>query len=359
MRTINSTLRFALIIAGLAFFIGCDDTQAPTIDGPAGTVGISIAPLVFPEITGATFEFTIVDSLDVVIYHNPSISSDEYGTPDGRVLFVAPCSAGNGTNPGMGPPGTEINTVTVRLIEVRAEGGQVFTLTKGDAIFPPALSRDVVCVENQEVRAEFLLTIARRAQQGFVDMVVQIQDVFCSYKLSCEQELMADPEPPYAPGPTLVTGITCTDGEPTLSGAHFVGFEGVLCCDGAMPGNPSCTTLSIDPMTGGAIWSEPGLGVLDVQSYRGVEQILGKVFHNTSWRLDPDAVEQGCVFYGNGFFNWSDDGTTPSYDYFAGSEGVSPAPGFAYRTVITAANEDGEMFCVNPNVRVYFGTDQP
>lgn len=347
-------LTLAAVAASATFASSCTDSP---IDRPSGEVQIAIAPLEFPDIVGATFELTIFDSLNTAIYYNPAVSSDEYGTPDGRTLFVAPCSAGHSPTPGVGAPGTEINTVRIRLLEVRIEGGQRLTPSKGDAIFPPAVSRDVLCTENADVRADFLLTIARRAQQGFVDVVVQIQDIFCSTKVSCEQRLMADPESPYTPGPTLVTGFACTDGEESAPGTHYVGFTGELCCNGAELGDPSCTRLGIDPMTGEPVWSDLGVGVLDTQSYMDSEAIVGKVFHDTTWRLDPAAVDGGCIFYGEGFFNWTEDGSPASFEYFEGAEGVSPAPLFVFETAISNANPNGEMFCT-PDIDIEYPDEE-
>jgi len=349
--------KLALLVGGLALAASCADSPLePTHDGATGTVQVAVASLEYPELTGATFELTIEDSLGALIYYNPAISTDDYGTPDGRVLFIAPCSAGNGPTPGVGAPGSEVNTITVRLLEVRTDG-EVLTAGGGDVVFPPAVSRDVLCVENQDVRADFLLTFVRRAQQGFVDAVVQIQGIFCSYKIDCVQLLMAAPEPPYAPGPTLVTGFTCTDGDDT--GTNYVGFVGELCCNGAPLGDASCTTLAIDSETGEPVWSAPGVGVLDTRSYMDSEAILGKVFHNTTWRLDADAVAGGCVFYGMGHFNWNNDGTPVDFAYFPGADGVSPAPAFIFTTEIADANETGEMLCMNADVEIIFGPELP
>lgn len=353
MRT-RMLMTLAALAASATFASSCTDSP---IDQPSGEVQIAIAPLDFPDIVGATFELTIFDSLDTVIYYNPAVSSDEFGTPDGRTVYVAPCSAGHSPTPGVGAPGTEVNTVRVRLLEVRIAGGQRLTPSKGDAIFPPAVSRDVVCTENADVRADFLLTIARRAQQGFVDVVMQVQDIFCSTKLSCEQQLMADPRSPYTPGPTLVTGFACTDGEVAAPGTHYVGFTGELCCNGAELGDPTCTRLGIDETTGEPVWSGLGVGVLDTQSYMDSEAILGKVFHNTTWRLDPAAVEGGCIFYGEGYFNWTEDGSPASFDYFVGAPGVSPAPLFIFETEISDANSNGEMFC-RPECDVEYPTEE-
>jgi len=352
----NNLKKTAAIFAASIFAVACADAGDTVPTGPTGQFEIATAGLDYPGVTGASFMLTIQDSLGATIYHNASISSDDYGTPDGRVLFIAPCSAGNGPTPGIGDPGVEANTVRVELLELRADG-QVLVPGNGDVYFSPALEQTIDCVENADTRVDFLFNVVRRAQQGFADIVVQIQDIFCSYKVSCEQDLMADPAPPYAPGPTLVTGFVCTDGEAVGDGANYVGFQGSLCCNGALPGDESCTTLAIDLDTGLPVWSAPGVGVLDTRSYMDDEAILGKVFHNTSWRLDADAVTDGCVFHARGHFNWSDDGPLTSYAYDEGGDGVSPAPAFFFSTQIGNADEAGEIHCGESTVEVAFSAE--
>jgi len=332
----------ALCAVAAILTVACADADDPLLTGPTGQVEITTAPITFPGITGATYAITVsvFDSggKKLPIYTNPDVSTDDYGTSDGRIVFIAPCTAGD-------------TVVSVELKEVRTSTGPLI-----DAHFPPPVDRTIECEENADVRANFVLTFMRRAQQGFADIVVQIQDFFCSYKVSCEEDLMAEPTAPYAPGPTLVTGFACTDGEPFPPGTNYVGFRGELCCYGALIGDPSCSTLTIDPAHGGPIWNLAP-GVLDARSYHGEEAILGKVFHNTSWRVDPTVDD--CVFYGFGFFNWEDEDDV-KVSYKVGGNGQSPAPAAYFEAYIDAIDPDsGAMTCHGTDVEIGFGPHPP
>ncbi|MDP1661800.1 MAG: hypothetical protein Q8L55_07775, partial [Phycisphaerales bacterium] len=258
MRT--STSRLALCAAASIFMFpfACADVADPLPSGPTGEVEIAVASLEYQDILGAKYEITVKDGATVV--YQAQVTTADYGSPDGRLLFIAPCVAGDA--------GPKPNQVIVELLEVYVSGQSLPLKHNDGAYFPPPVEKTITCTENADVRADFLLTFVRRAQQGFADIVVQIRDIFCSYKVSCEDNLMAAPTTPYAPGPTLVTGFACTDGDGASS--KFIGFEGTLCCDG----DTVCTTLSIGA-GGAASWSAPGFGVLDTQSYQGAEEILG------------------------------------------------------------------------------------
>jgi len=173
------------------------------------------------------------------------------------------------------------------------------------------------------------------------------EDAVCSYRVSCEQDLMASPRPPYAPGPTLVTAFACDRGRFHPAGASAVRFEGSLCCDTAREGDPRCTTLTADALTGAAVWSRPGVGVLDTRSYVAD---LGTSFHNTSWRLDPAAVTDSCVFRGSGQ-------VASNATRGASTRG---ARSFAFSATITAVDSEGAMRCGDARVDiVQTATERP
>jgi len=355
MRTTPNSKLALCVAATLIAALAC--SAEPTLSGPSGRVAVSITGLDLPGLSGATVAISVIDSLGAIVFHDGGVRSDDHRSADGRVLYIAPCSAAGGPDSGLGPSPTHaVNTIRVELLEVRAND-QAFSPATGDVVFPPPTDRSVVCVDGEDVRADFQITFVRRSQQGFVDMVVQIGEVLCSYEMSCEQHAASEPGSPSYP--TLVTGFACTDGGLTPSGTNYVGFEGSLCCNGAPPGDGRCTALTIAPGSGAPVWSAPGVGVIDAHSDVDGVGVLGKVFHNTTWRLDPSAVAQGCAFHGRGHFNWSDDGTPAAVPYVEGGDGVSGAPAFLFSTAIANADSSGAMACVDPSVTVAFAPARP
>src|SRR6201999_2048098 len=71
------------------------------------------------------------------------------------------------------------------------------------------------CAENADTPVRFDLTIMRRAQQGFFDIAVSFEDVFCSAKVDCEDrdgdplELLFDGDERAS---TAVLALACTAG---------------------------------------------------------------------------------------------------------------------------------------------------
>lgn len=190
------------IIAG-ALLGACASESGPT--GPQ--VRIATAPLdgtssaPFAAIDSVDYGLTVYNgdpefdasgvaqgSADVV-WTKGSVTSTDYGNgPGGAISYVGPCDASVTGN----------NFVALVLNKVFAGSPAVqlsdqFTIPS--PLYPdfqnPCPSTapcvlDFACQENADVAVEFNLTIMRRAQQGFFDIAVNFEDVFCSAKFdSC------------------------------------------------------------------------------------------------------------------------------------------------------------------------------
>ena len=85
---------------------------------------------------------------------------------------------------------------------------------------PTPVTRDVACAPNADVAVAFDMTVVREAQQGFFDVAVTFQDIFCSAKLDCEKDGADGPEPltllfnplTGAREATAVLAFSCTAG---------------------------------------------------------------------------------------------------------------------------------------------------
>jgi hypothetical protein len=122
--------------------------------------------------------------------------------------YVAPCDAD--------VPGA--HTVTLWLDTLVVAGGVTAApgLDYQDPC-PTGCALQAMCVENADTPVTFNISIMRRAEQGFFDIGVNFDDIFCSAKVDCVAEgggpltLLHDPDTKVR-GQTVVLGLACTAG---------------------------------------------------------------------------------------------------------------------------------------------------
>jgi cysteine-rich repeat protein len=246
-------------------------------------VAIDVAPLTLPLVTGAIYD-VLIEYDDGGAWSPVVTLDDRGGDADGSLTYISPCVAGVD------------NRVTVTLIDVLGPGGAPLT----DVALPPAASRVVPCVANADAAVTFDLTVARAAQQGFLDLSFDLQDVFCSAKYDCVDALAHDPTTGDR-GPTLVTGLSCTAGIDEASAVTLAGAA--LCCTDA-GGAPTCFSEG-DALT---------TAVAAALRFAGVAQVANGHYIDLSWRL-ADAwlaanVGGVCRFQAVG---WVDVGAAAAY----------------------------------------------
>ncbi len=97
----------------------------------------------------------------------------------------------------------------------------------------------MTCEENADTRVDFNITLMREANQGFFDIAVTFDDIFCSAKVDCAYaggrpiELVMGPDGRRVP--TVVWALACTDGSPggaVATSTHLYMDDVVLDCDG-------------------------------------------------------------------------------------------------------------------------------
>jgi len=216
------------MVVGAALLVvpGCG-ADAPSEDGPK--LAIDVAALSLDGVGDAIWDIEVVNGRtptpDVVWQRR--ISSTGYGDSAGSASYVGTCDADSA-----------VSTNTVRVWVVGVYSSQITALGSFDSgalngATGPALdfqnpttdgplTQDVVCRDNADVAVQFDVALMRPAQQGFFDIAVNFNNIFCSAKFDCCAETQdgtacaSDIELLYAPGggraSTMVLGFACTAG---------------------------------------------------------------------------------------------------------------------------------------------------
>lgn len=185
-----STLHLALCCASLA---ACGASGDP----PGRTLEVAIAPLALPNIGEACYDLAIHNGPgatgelvwargepghqtgDALVGDSDAVCSGRFGNAaGGSIAYVGPCDADGGQE-------GRLNSVTVWFDGLYAEGGAYIDPAGPDGWqdpCPTGCTLDVLCQENEDSRAEFSFTVMRDAQQGFFDIAVDFEDIFCAGK---------------------------------------------------------------------------------------------------------------------------------------------------------------------------------
>ena len=194
------------------------------------------------EITAAALNLQgvgdVVWDLEVVNHVSPAqsvwqrrVTSSAYGDSAGSASYVGPCDADDAANP---------NTVRVWVVGVYdadvaspgafaagdPQGVTGTTVSFQNPTSPGAsgaLTQTFTCRENQDVAVQFDVALMRPAQQGFFDIAVNFNNIFCSAKFDCCEdtnnngcESGEDIELLFTAGSTrgrtMVLGFACTAG---------------------------------------------------------------------------------------------------------------------------------------------------
>ena len=289
----------------LAALVACDPGAAERADRPGGRVVVSTAALSLAGVGDVVWDLEVVNGRaptpDVVWRRR--ISSSSHGDGADSASYVGPCDA----DPAANPSRVRVWMVGVFAAEVANLGvfaaGAPGGVAGADLDFedPTALGpleREVVCTPSADAEARFDVTVARPAEQGFFDIGVSFEDLFCSAKLDCER---ADGEPlallfDPATGTrslTAVLALACTAGPD--AGATWLHRDDVRvsCRDGlTFTVQPDLGPGNLDPafpFTAGT----PNTTHLFFQAatYRGEEPLAGakKAYWNVALGLNAAA----------------------------------------------------------------------
>jgi len=275
------------------------------VDGaPGGRVAVNVAPLSLEGITDATYTFTVENGSGEVVWSR-QVTSDGYGDGAGSASYVGPCDAG-----------AQLNRVELVVDSLSDATGP---LTSGVDFMNPApagdpLEREVTCLPNADVSVVFDISFARAAQQGFFDVAVELEDLFCSAKLDCQNEagqpleLLHDAD--GARSATAVMAFACTGG--AGSDTYLYLSDVTVDCGGA-------DTVTVDPSLGpGKLSIVAGSGLpnahlFDALVTRGDEQLgaFAKRYWNVALGLED---VDGCTLSATGTASDGElvGGATPS-----------------------------------------------
>ena len=299
------------VILGCVIASGCG--QGP-LTGAAGTVALDVAPLGLAGVVEAIWDVGVTSGTGDTVWQ-ARLRSTRYGDGAGSLAYVGPCDADTT------PPGANENTVSLTLVGLYGAPPTVTAANDGfgepapDGALatrdPGLLTREVVCRPDAGVAVSFDITLMRPATQGFFDVAVTFDDLFCSAKFDCCADDGAggcvDLQLLHAPGGergrTFVLTLSCAAGvagEPVDTRLYL--DDVVLAC-----GPDAEDQLVIDPAAAlgnyfdGVTWvglvtgaSAPSL--FQVASYQGGQLLTGYSLRYWDLALGVgDADLTGCT----------------------------------------------------------------
>jgi len=143
------------------------------------------------------------------------------------------------------------------------------------------VSLEVDCLENRDVPVRFDITLMRQADQGFFDVAVQFEDIFCSAKLDCQSDAGGDLDLLFngdRRDMTAVLGFACISGE----GETYLYMDDLVvdCAGSALDVRVAPTGLGATTPT-----SNPNDYLFAAATYRGLGQ-GGVAYWNVALGLD-------------------------------------------------------------------------
>ncbi len=273
-----------------------------------------------------------------------AICSDRFGDGAGDITYVGPCDASD----------DGVNSVSLWFDGLYDQDGDYLPPDGApdgpDRVggwqdpCPGGCTLEVVCRPNADTPVRFDFTVMRDAQQGFFDVAVAFEDIFCSAKLdTCYENDVpmkllfgADGERDW----TAVFGLACTAGTNTVATTLHYGDLAVVCTSGI-----TTTVFPLNPVGDtGNNSSTVGDHTVRYGVYRGTEDLscdevgtpevesCNKVFWNLAISLDDLAPLGTCTLAfsatatdgGRGFANGLPVGTGVSYPFIDVTATLAP-----------------------------------
>ena len=269
------TLRYlvaTLAVSLLSLAAACEGTPPAA---PGAQIALSVAPLDYPGVTNAAYTLTVKNKSGQTVFTR-SLDSRAYGDGTGALSYVGPCDAEPSENP---------NTVSLTLTGLFAGATGATAIDPSTYHNPGELTRSATCTENADTPVTFDITLARAAQQGFFDVAVTFENIFCSAKLDCVdqdgQTLALLHTASGARGRSVVLGLACT-GDLSPSGETYLYRTPIVvtCTGGTATVDPSAGPGNLAAGTG---YTTTGTSPLFAAAvYRGEEQLS---FNKRYWNV--------------------------------------------------------------------------
>ena len=291
----RSALYALLGTLGSLSVAGCSSSKGPE-------VSVGVGALTLPGLADACYTLRVDNGDDEVVWERTGICADRFGDGRSSISYVGPCDASAGVSD---------NRVTLILESLHDAAGEIArdgyenpcgdgSVAEGDPAYnydgfgPCQLSFE--CEENADVAVDFDITVMRDAGQGFFDVAVNFEDIFCSAKVDCNDPdtgatntLLHNPATNERDA-TAVAALACYSG----TAQTVLHMEDVRIVCGA-------TTYIVDPTAGpGNIELDEGNDpvLFGAAVYEGVEaqQGQGMSYWNVALGIDELALPAtGCT----------------------------------------------------------------
>ncbi len=232
------------IIRSFAIFLVATASCVEAPGVPSG-LEVSVAPLTLPGVVDACYTLTVKNDANQTVSTRNDICASRFGA-NGGITYIATCDATDSDS-----NGSATNTVTLTIDGLYAAANKTAPIT--DFINPCSAPHapngcqlSANCVENADAPINFNLTLMREANQGFFDIGVNFDDIFCSAKLDCTDgsglplNLLHHPATGQR-GQTAVVALACTTG-PGGAATHLLRDPIKVTC--------GSTTTWLDPAHG-------------------------------------------------------------------------------------------------------------
>ncbi|MCC6623246.1 MAG: hypothetical protein IT385_18450 [Deltaproteobacteria bacterium] len=209
---------FTLGVLGLA--LGACSDRRPVDD----SLSVVVAPVELTEygqipIVDVVYTLSVVtDEGQGELVWEQEVHADDYGHgPSGALTYVGPCPASD----------IPVRVYLVLDAMLSASGPIAASFYANPA--PPddpdttedeRIYQDVLCEPNKDKRVDFNLTVLRSGGQGFFDVAVTFDDIFCAAKLECKDDLLTYPAGHAREGQrgsAAILGFACTSNEEATS----------------------------------------------------------------------------------------------------------------------------------------------
>jgi len=282
------TTTISLLAMLLASACGKDEATTPDKG-----LSIKVAPLQLAGVTDVSYTLRVRAANGTLEWEKSGLTSSAFGDGSGALAFVGPCDAAATANP---------HSVELVIDSVSGADGPI---TIANPTVPTPLTRAATCLPNQDVAVEFNVTVMREADQGFFDIAVTFDDIFCSAKFDCIDDQQQPMNLLFKNGErarTVVLGFACTTGQADAGQDNTTWLHLTdMALECGSEGNKR--HYAIDPSKGEGNVGGVTPVLFEVGEYRDEEQLepYDKCFWNMAFGVNEGIDDaKSCVLVGQG-----------------------------------------------------------